>query len=287
MSATFKTYYALTKPGIIYGNAINTVGGFLLASRGHFNAPLFLATLLGSSLVIASGCVFNNYLDRDIDQHMERTKKRALVKGDIATTSALVFGTVLGVLGIGFLAWFTNWLTVFIGITGFIFYVGIYTYSKRHTVHNTLIGSISGAVPPLAGYCAVTGRLDMGAVLLFLIIAIWQMPHFYAIAMYRLQEYGAAKVPVLPAVKGMQTTKIYILAYIAAFTVAAVLLTVFGYTGYVYLAVMLIAGLAWFWKGFSGFKTVSDEVWGKGMFRFSLIVTLVFSIMISVSAFLR
>lgn len=218
---------------------------------------------------------------------MERTKKRALVQGDVSPQNALIFGAVLGIIGMVLLAFTTNWLTVLIGLIGFVFYVGIYTYSKRHTVHNTLIGSISGAVPPLAGYCAVTGHLDMGGVLLFLIITIWQMPHFYGIAMYRLKEFAAAKVIVLPAVKGMQTTKRTILAYIATFIVATTLLTVFGYTGYVYLVVMLLVGFAWFIQGLRGFKTQSDEVWGKGMFHFSLIVTLVFSVMISISAFLR
>ncbi len=256
----------------------------MLASKGHIRVGLLLATLLGTSLVIASACVFNNYIDRDIDKHMARTKKRALVTGLIPGPIALTYATVLGLLGFLILSIYTNWLTVALGFVGIFSYVVLYGIGKRRSVHGTLVGSISGAMPPVAGYTAVTNRFDSGALLLFLILVFWQMPHFYAIAMRRYNDYAAAKLPVLPVKKGMKTTKVQILFYILAFSVAAGLLTVLGYTGYIYLIVMAGLGLYWLWLGLKGFKASDNTAWAKKMFLFSLIVILGFSIMVSVGS---
>ena len=282
MRDRLKTYYYLTKPGIIYGNGLAAIGGFLLASRGQFNIWLFLAMLAGSSLVIASGCVFNNYLDRKIDARMARTKKRALACGRVSGRNALIYASILGASGFILLAAFTNWLTVAIGLMGIVFYVIIYGFTKRHSVHGTLVGTISGATPPVAGYCAVTGRLDMGAILLFLILVFWQMPHFYAIAIYRAKDYAAAKLPVLPVVKGIRATKIQMLAYVLGFILVSAMLTVSGYTGYVYLATMMIVGLVWLWRSLQGFGVSNDIVWARKMFGFSLVALLIFCLMISI-----
>ena len=282
MLDTVNTYYRLTKPGIIYGNALAAIGGFMLASQGQFDVPLFAAILTGSSLVIASGCVFNNYLDREIDALMGRTRQRALVSGEVSGRNAIAYATVLSLAGFAVLAAYTNWLTVAIGLVGIVFYVVVYGFAKRHSVHGTLIGTISGATPPVAGYCAVTGRFDMGALLLFLILVFWQMPHFYAIAMYRANDYAAAKLPVLPLVKGLQATKIQILVYIIGFMLATALLTSFGYTGYVYLAVMTLVGFIWLKTSLQGFAASDNNLWARKMFKFSLIVLLVFCLMISV-----
>jgi len=281
-----KVYYKLAKPGIIYGNAITAIGGFFLAERGHFNLILFIAMLLGISLVMASGCVFNNYIDKDIDALMARTKKRALVSGDVSPRSAITYASILGLLGSLILWWGTNLLTLGIALFGLFAYVVLYGVGKRRSVHGTLIGSISGAIPPVVGYCAVVNRFDGGALLLFLIVAIWQMPHFYAIAMYRLNDYAAASIPVLPIKKGMQATKVQILVYIVLFTVVAALLSVCGYVNYIYLGVMATLSLAWVWQGLKTFKTSSDPVWGRSMFRFSLVIITVFSIMIAVGPIL-
>jgi protoheme IX farnesyltransferase len=160
-----KKYYRLTKPGIIYGNLISATAGFLLASNHHINLWLLLATLAGTSLVIASGCVFNNYLDRNIDKKMARTKKRALVLKTIPVINALVFAMVLFIAGFAVLGLYTNWLVVVIGLVGFVDYVVLYGYSKRHTMHSTLVGTVAGATPILAGYCAARGHFDSGAIL--------------------------------------------------------------------------------------------------------------------------
>ncbi|HSH55271.1 MAG TPA: UbiA family prenyltransferase, partial [Candidatus Limnocylindrales bacterium] len=166
----FKTYYQLTKPGIIYGNLLTAIGGFLYASEGRIDILLLLALAVGMSLVIASGCVFNNYLDRDIDAKMQRTQKRALVSAEISTQNALIYGAVLGISGAAILALYTNLTTLLLGIVGFVSYVGLYTYLKRRTIHGTLIGTIPGATPLIAGYTAVNGQLGLDALLLFLIM---------------------------------------------------------------------------------------------------------------------
>ena len=191
----FKQYLQVTKPGIIFGNLISVIGGFLLASKGHIDYPLFVWTLLGVSLVVASGCVFNNYIDRDIDRKMERTKNRVLVKGLISPEASLVYATLLGIAGF-MLLWFgANPLACWLGVMGFVVYVGVYSlYMKRHSVYGTLIGSLSGAAPPVIGYCAVTGDFDSGAAILLAIFSLWQMPHSYAIAIFRFRRTATARL---------------------------------------------------------------------------------------------
>lgn len=284
--ASFRTYYQLAKPGIIYGNAVSAVAGFFLASQGSFHGVIFLAMLLGVSLVIGSGCVFNNYLDREIDRRMARTKKRAFVAGDITPDTALTYGAFLGLTGIIVLALFCNVLTATIGVFSWFMYVVVYGHAKRRTVHGTLVGSIAGAMPIVGGYTAVTGQLDRGALLLFLILALWQMPHFFGITLYRIKDYEAAGLPVLPLVRGVAATKTTMLWYVAAFTVAATLLTFTGYTGYTYLTVALLLGLSWLWTGLKTLKTSGDAVWGRRMFRVSLIVLVVLCTVISLDSLL-
>ncbi len=278
-----KALYRLTKPGIIYGNLFTATSGFLLASRLHVHYALLFATLLGIALVIASACVFNNIIDRGIDALMERTKKRALVSGEVNEHLASFYAIILGAVGFMILALHTNVLTVALGVLAFLDYVIIYGLAKRRLVAGTIVGSIAGALPPVAGYTAVTNRLDSGAVLLFLILVLWQMPHFYAIAMYRYDDYKAAGLPVLPVKKGMAIARQQIMVYIVAFTLAAVGLTVFGYTGYIYATVAGLLGISWFLRGQQAAST-NDKLWGRKMFLFSLIVITVLSVAIAVGA---
>lgn len=285
----YKAYYRLTKPGIIYGNALTATGGFLLASAGHMDGELFgllVSTIAGISLVIASGCVFNNYIDRGIDKKMQRTKKRALVSGIIPGPVALVYGALLGIAGFSVLAIFTNALTVLLGVIAIFTYVVLYGLAKRLSEHGTAIGSIAGALPPVGGYTAVSGQFDTGALILFLILVFWQMPHFYAIAMYRLADYKAAGLPVLPVKRGMRPTKLQIIVYIPGFIAANAFLSFYGYVGYTYLIVMTGLGLAWLRLGMIGFKAPDDAKWARKMFFFSLIVILTLAVMLSVGAIL-
>lgn len=269
---TFKIYFLLTKPGIIIGNLITTAGGFALASKGSFSSASFLTVLLGISLVIASACVFNNYIDRDFDKKMERTKGRAFASGLVSSAKALLFAGILGILGMAVLGQFMNLITMGLAFFGFAVYVFFYSYSKHHSTYGTLIGSIAGAVPPVVGYYAAGGKLDLGALLMFAIVVFWQMPHFYAIAVFRLEEYKAASIPVLPVKKGLHQTKVQMILYIAAFSMASFLLFSFGYAGYFYLAISIILNLYWFVLAFESFKTKNDRKWARKMFAYSLIV---------------
>jgi heme o synthase len=242
--------------------------------------------LLGTALVIAAGCVYNNYLDRHIDKKMQRTKKRALVSGAISPRQALIFATLLGILGFLILTLFTNALAVIIGIVGIVSYVAVYGFWKRRSDYGTLVGSIAGATPIVAGYCAASGHFDLGAILLALILATWQMPHFYAIAMYRSKDYKAADIPVLPLTRGNKAAKLQIIVYTALFLAASTSLTFFGYTGYIYLVVMSLLGITWLCLGVSGLKAPDDDAWARKMFMFSLITILCTSIMISIGGIL-
>lgn len=269
-----KTYTMLTKPGIILGNIVTTAGGFALASKGLVNYWLFLATLAGLAFVVASAGVFNNYIDRFIDAKMARTKNRGLANGSIPLKNAIFFGSALGFIGMLCLSFYTNVLTVFVACIGFIVYLVLYAFFKYRSFYGTIIGSISGAIPPLVGYCAVSNLFDTGAFILFMIVVLWQMPHFFAIAIYSINDYAAASIPVLPVRKGLQTTKLHMLLYIMAFIGTSFALTITGYTGYIFAAVSAILGFSWLGLCINGF-TKADEgnyLWARQMFVYSLVV---------------
>jgi protoheme IX farnesyltransferase len=283
MLQSVKRYYSLTKPGVLYGNALTVAAGYFLAAQGVINIGVFLAVFIGSSLIIASACVINNYLDQDIDAIMDRTKKRALVSGEIKGYRAVIFSIALGVVGLAVLILYTNPLVAILGIIGFITYVVLYgMLSKRLSTHGTLVGSISGAIPILAGYCAVSGVIDIGAILVFIILFAWQFPEFYSIAIYRFKEYKAANIPLLPIVKGLKRTKIEILVYTIIFVLSSLLLTVFGYTGIIYFIVMAGFGIYWIHLAVKGFSIKDSDRWARQMFGFSMIIILGLCVMLSV-----
>jgi len=272
-------------------NALTAAAGFLLASGwlGYFHAGLFLALFAGSTLVIASACVINNYLDRDIDGKMERTKTRATVTGKVGRNGALTFCIVLGLLGLLILSVWVNWLTVIIIAFGFVDYVWLYgALSKRRSVHGTLVGSVSGAIPILAGYTAVVDKLDAGAVLLFASLFFWQLPEFYSISIYRKREYAAAGIPVISVVKGVRQTKFQIFVYTLLFVFSSVLLGVIGYAGVFYRLIMLALGLYWLWLAGIGVRTApkGDDAWARRMFHFSMIIILAYCVMLAVGPLL-
>ncbi|MCC8364864.1 heme o synthase [Xenorhabdus sp. PB61.4] len=280
-----KQYLQVTKPGIIFGNLISVIGGFLLASKGVIDYPLFFATMVGVSLVVASGCVFNNYIDRDIDRIMERTKERVLVKGLINPKISLIYASVLGIAGMVLLYVAANALAMLLALIGFVIYVGVYSlYMKRKSIYGTLVGSLSGAAPPVIGYCAVTGQFDMGALILLLIFSLWQMPHSYAIAIFRFKDYQAANIPVLPVIKGISVAKNHITLYILAFMVATLMLTISGYAGYKYLIVAAVVSIWWLGMALSGYKTTNDRAWARKLFIFSIVAIMSLSIMMSVDS---
>jgi len=271
MRSKIRAYYYLTKPGIVYGNVFTMLGGFLYGTILHIDAAAMIGITLGTIFVIACGCVINNYLDRDIDKHMTRTKKRALVTGQISGKAALWYAAILGVIGISSLAFLTNPLTTVIGCIGLVSYAFIYTYAKRATVHGTLIGTLPGAIPPIAGYTAATNTLDVSALFLFLIMVGWQMVHFYAIAIFRQKDYTKAGIPVMPAVYGIFATKVQMLIYAGLYLLSIVGLAYFGYAGLFYLAIMVPLAIWWLLIIFSGFFTDDNLAWAKKVFLLSLL----------------
>ena len=283
MVEAIKKFWLVTKPGIIFGNLITATGGFFLASKGRIEIALLLATTIGVSLVVASGCVFNNCIDRNMDRKMARTRNRVLARGLMSPKVAVFYASLLGLTGMALIWKATNMLCLTIVMSGFMIYVGVYSlYLKRNSVYATLIGSLAGATPPLIGYCAVSNRFDMGAVILLSIFSLWQIPHSYAVAVFRLKDYTTAAVPVLPAREGILTAKNHIVGYILAFMVAAPMLTLGGYTGYNYLAVAAAMGLSWLFMAWSGYKTSDDRLWAKRMFVFSVVSITVLSVMMAV-----
>ena len=278
----FKKYLFLTKPGILFGNFVTTLGGYCVATQGSVDFLLLLLTLLGTTLVVASGCVVNNIIDQDIDQNMQRTQNRALVKKSISVPVAFVFAIVLGILGFGILWFWVNAYAFLFAVIGFVVYVGFYSlWTKRTTIHQTVVGSISGAAPPVIGYTAVANQFDIGALLIFLGYALWQMPHSWAIAIYRFDDYKNAGIPILPVARSIQRTKIESLIYVILFIVAMNGLFVFGYTNWIYLVVLNVLSFYWLYLSIIGFKADDDQLWAKKTFLFSVILITVISICFS------
>lgn len=271
----FKRYLQLAKPGIIFGNLITLTGGFLLATHreiGFDYLPLFVYVMIGVALMIAAGCVFNNIYDKDIDSSMTRTQKRPLVTGDISVIQATIYGSILLILSCLVLYYLVNLLTLLIIIIGFIVYVGIYTVSKRLTIHATVLGGISGAIPPVAGYTAVVNTLDYNALALFLILFFWQIPHSYAIAILYMDDYKKVKLPMLPIVKGIAYTKKIMLFYLALFVVSCALPAVLGSADLFSFVVCMLVALFWLYKSIQSYKNDVDRVFAKTVFKFSIIV---------------
>ncbi|MFK2824875.1 heme o synthase [Bacillus sp. B190/17] len=271
-TTAMKDFLALIKIGIVNSNLITIFTGLWLAivfNGLHFLSQLdtVLYTLLGSSLIIAGSASLNNFIDRDIDPLMERTKGRPTVTGNISYLKVVTIG--LAFIFVGTVLLFLTTITAgFIGLIGVFSYVVLYSiWSKRRHVSNTVVGSISGAVPPLIGWAAIDPNLDIVAWMLFLIMFIWQPPHFYALAMRRCEEYRAAGIPMLPVVKGFSVTKRHMIIWVLALLPLPFFMTSLG-TGFVVLATILNIG--WFVLGLSGYKMKDDLRWAKLMFIYSL-----------------
>lgn len=284
-SSALRDYYYLTKPGIIRGNVLTAGGGFFLAAAGTIVWGALAALIIGTICIIGSACVCNNYFDRDIDRAMTRTRNRALVSGRIKSGHALIFGAILGILGVIVLALWTNWLTVVIGAVGWISYVCLYTPAKHRTPYATLIGTIPGATPPVAGYTAITGQLDITAWLLFFILVAWQMPHFYAIAIRRLDEYKKAHVPVWPAVHGIGQTKSQTIGFMVTFIILVAMFSLAGYGGPIFGIVLSVYGLYWLTIALRRYNQPDDTAWAKTVFLLSLPVLPLFSLLLIIGSF--
>jgi heme o synthase len=284
MPYKYKKFLDLTKPGIIFGNLITVLGGFFLASKTHIDFFILFKTIIGISEIIATGCVINNCYDQDIDKLMERTKNRPMALGLISNRDALIFAFILFMVGSTCL-FYVNLISLYTAIIGLFFYVVVYTMLfKRNTIHGTLIGSISGSTPPVIGYIAVSGRFDLGALLLFLILTTWQMPHSYAIGIFRLEDYKKAGINLFPVKKGIALTKKHMLVWIILFTIFNTLLSLCGYTGYLYLITALLFSIAWIYLSLTGFNRNTDSnSWARKMFFFSILCITALSVMMSIN----
>jgi protoheme IX farnesyltransferase len=259
--------------------------GFFLPNK-IFLPILIVSTMAAIACGIAAACIVNNYIDIGIDSKMNRTKKRALVTGDISVRNALILAVLLATISIALFIIFTNLITLLGYIVGLFFYLILYSISKRRTSWSTVIGCISAAIIPVAGYTAVTGKIDLTAVLLFLTLVFWQMPHFYTIGIYRRREYENAHLPVLPVASGVTPTKIQILFFTIAFAVVVILLSLTSQPGIVYLIIMPALSIAWVVYAFGGFFTKYVDKWARKMFFFSLIINVMWCITIIVGYFI-
>lgn len=285
---SWKEYVAISKTGIVTSNLMTVFAGLFLAA--YYNGVSLTAdpltavlTLLGAAMVIAGGCALNNYIDRDIDHIMERTKDRPSVTGVLSGRQTLTYGLVMAFGGVTLLA-MTTITSAFIGLVGLFIYVVLYSmWTKRTTSFNTIVGSFSGAVPPLIGWAAIDPGLHPVAWTLFLIMFLWQPPHFLALAMRRRDEYAAAGIPMLPVVAGFAMTKRQIVWYIAALLPVSLIVVNFGA---IYTVTAGILGAGWLILGITGFKTQNDVQWATKMFIYSLnYLTILFAVIILVHLF--
>ena len=282
-----RSYLQLIKPGITLSNTLSGIAGFFLAAGlVGFQFPAFIGAIGGIALVIASACVANNIIDRDIDKKMKRTKKREVVSGNIKIPIALTYCVILGLAGFTLLLTLTNVLTFWLGVLAFVWYVVMYGIAKRTTAFSTIIGGVPGALPPVAGYTALTGSIDMAAILLFLILFFWQLPHFYAISIFRKDDYANAGLPVWAVRYGVKSAKVQIFVSVVLYAVVASLLFFFGYTGFVYLILSSVLSLYWIYKGVTLYKKVDDVKWARTMFGVSLLVLTSMFVIISIGGFL-
>lgn len=274
---------SLLKVGIIHSNLITAFVGFWLALRFSQESFLdhwgvFLLVMSGSALVIAGGCILNNWYDADIDPVMKRTKNRPTVTGTIPMKVVLLMGVGTTLLGHMLLLFTTVQATLW-AFFGWFTYVVLYTmWSKRRYTLNTIIGSFSGAVPPLIGWSAIDPNLHIVPVILFLIMFIWQTPHFLALAMKKCEEYRAAGVPMLPVVYGFDFTKRQIVVYIACLLPLPFLLPSLGVT---FLVLATLLNLGWLFLGITGLFKKDDLKWANKIFIYSLnYLVILFSLMV-------
>ncbi len=285
----YKDFLALIKIGIINSNMITTFTGLFLAFQftgKNFlhNIDLLVYALLGSGLIIAGSAALNNLIDRDIDPVMTRTKSRPTVTGRFKAPAVLALALTFIVVG-EVLLFSASIAAGLWGLAGIFSYVVLYSmWSKRRHVANTIVGSVSGAIPPLIGWAAVEPALGAGALALFLIMFVWQPPHFYALAMRRTDEYRAADIPMLPVIKGFARTKKSMLAWVLFLFPLPFLLTELGI---VFLVLATALNFGWLYLALKGFKAKDDLKWATGMFIYSLnYMTILFVAMIIFSIFI-
>jgi protoheme IX farnesyltransferase len=240
-------FYELTKPRMNMLVVITTMVGFYMASLQRVEWLLLINTLLGTALCAASASVFNQYVEREYDALMPRTRNRPLAAGRLGLSESMVFGLLLGLIGVVLLALSVNLLTAFLGLFTMLSYVFIYTPMKRHSTLNTVVGAVPGAIPPMMGWTAVTNEVSIEAAALFGILFLWQMPHFLAIAIMYRKDYEAGGFKMLPSADPtLAMTSRMIILYTIALIAVSVLPAVLNPAlfGRAYAVVAVLLGLA-------------------------------------------
>jgi protoheme IX farnesyltransferase len=251
-------YYALTKPRVVMLAAFCALIGMLLASEGMVPWPILVFGTLGISLLAGAGFAFNCLIERNIDARMSRTRARPLARGEVGAAGTIVFAGVIGGLGAWLLYAFVNPLTMWLTLATFVGYAVIYTVIlKPATPQNIVIGGASGAMPPVLGWAAVANDITAQALVLFLIIFVWTPPHFWALALYRVEDYRKSGLPMLPVTHGSEFTRLNILLYTLLLVATTVLPYLIGMSGVFYLLAALVLGglflvYAWYlWRDYS------------------------------------
>ncbi len=264
-------YVCLTKPRILTMVLVMSAAGFFLGAKSLQPLDTFIIMLLGTALSSGGAAVLNHYIERDADQLMHRTKTRPIPQGIITPSEALEFGITLVLMGVGLLAWQVNLLTGFLSLLTVFLYVLVYTPLKRVTWWNTVVGAVPGALPPMGGWTAATGQLDAGAWILFLILFIWQHPHFYAIAWMYKDDYRRGGFKMLPVVDpDGESTFRQVIAFSIMLVPVSLLPVFYGMAGPFYGWGISILGLGMLSIGVSLYRTHSVQD-AKKLLRASVI----------------
>jgi len=247
-----RDYLELCKPRVVLLMLLTAVVGMVLASPGAISPMLCLATMIGIGFSASAAAAINHLVDKRIDAIMARTQKRPVAQGRVSEKQAIIFAMILGVVGLAILGYYVNYLTAILTFATLIGYAGIYTgYLKRATPQNIVIGGLAGAAPPLLGWASVSNQMHPYALLLVLIIFTWTPPHFWALAIYRYEDYKKANIPMLPVTHGIAYTKLQVLLYTVLLVLVTILPYVVGMCGIIYLVAALGLGarfLYWAWR---------------------------------------
>ncbi|HJW84051.1 MAG TPA: heme o synthase, partial [Anaerolineae bacterium] len=281
LRSTVGRYVRLSKPWIVVLLLITTLASMLIAGRGSAPAPLIVFTLLGGALASSGANAINSFIDRDIDAVMNRTRVRPIPRDQIEPGRALLYGLGASAAAFAVLALFVNLLAAVLSLFGVIYYVFVYTrWLKRTTPHNIVIGGIAGAIPPLVGWAAVAGRLDLLALYLFLIVFYWTPPHTWAMAILFRGDYERASVPMLPVVRGEPETRRHIWLYSLQLVAVTLLIFAFRMLGWVYLALALMLNALFLWYAFRLTREM-DKPAARRLYRFSQVyLALLFAAMV-------
>lgn len=240
---SFRDYLELTKPKVVALMILTSIIGMFLSVPGMVPIDVLILGNVGIALCAGAAAVINHVVDRKIDLKMSRTLNRPVAKGRVSPYQALLFSTILGLIGMAILLVYINSLTAWLTLASLFGYAVLYTsYLKRATPQNIVIGGLAGAVPPLLGWTAVTGEIHGHALLLVLIIFAWTPPHFWALAVHRKDEYAKAEIPMLPVTHGEKYTKISILLYTVLMILVTLLPFAVGMSGWLYISGALILG---------------------------------------------